>query len=100
MSERYLPVKCPSCGDALHGERFSCPGCGTAVEGDFLLPTLARLSREEQQFVLDFVKSSGSLKQLAKLHSVSYPTVRNRVDALIASITRIESGGNSKENAS
>ena len=35
---------------------------------------------------MSFVLSSGSLKEMAKLYRVSYPTVRNRLDELIAQL--------------
>ena len=54
------------------------------MHGDFLLPALARLRSEDQQFALAFVLRSGSLKEMARLYGVSYPTVRNRLDELIA----------------
>jgi hypothetical protein len=50
------------------------------------LPVLAALSADEQQFILDFVRSSGSLKEMARQRSLSYPTVRNYLDDLIAKL--------------
>ncbi len=47
------------------------------------LPPLASLSAEDQAFILEFVKASGSLKDMAALMKVSYPTVRNRLDEVI-----------------
>jgi hypothetical protein len=52
----------------------------------FDLPGLARLSTENQDFILQFIKSSGSLKEMAKLLKLSYPTVRNRLDEIIEHI--------------
>ena len=66
-----------------------CPECGTAVQGDYLLPALSRLGSEDQQFALTFILRSGSLKEMARLYGVSYPTVRNRLDDLIARLTAI-----------
>ena len=83
MKEKALPSVCPGCGEVLHVKRLECGGCGTAVEGEFELPMLARLSSEDQEFVVRFVQSSGSLKQMARAYGVSYPTMRNRLDALI-----------------
>lgn len=60
------------------------------VCGNFELPLLARLSEKEQQFVLDFVKSSGSLKDMAKNIGVSYPTVRNMLDDIIDKLTKMD----------
>ena len=64
-------------------KRLRCERCETEVEGSYNLPALASLSQEDQEFVGDFVKSSGSLKEMASLLSVSYPTVRNRLDGII-----------------
>ena len=86
MAERRLPVSCPSCEEVLNVKRFKCPDCGTEVEGEFTLPVLARLKQEEQEFILNLLESSGSLKELARLYEVSYPTVRNRLDALRAKV--------------
>ena len=41
------------------------------------------LEDEELAFVRQFVLASGSLKELATRYSVSYPTVRLRLDRLI-----------------
>ncbi len=90
MNERLLPSTCPSCGQLLRVERLCCRDCATAVEGDFVLPLLARLSSEEMGLVLNLVKASGSLKDLARVYSVSYPTIRNRLDALIERLTCLE----------
>lgn len=66
-----------------------CPDCRTAVHGDYLLPALARLASEDQQFMLAFILRSGSLKEMSRLYGVSYPTVRNRLDDLIARLGAI-----------
>ncbi len=60
-----------------------CEGCETEVEGLYELPPLAGLLVEDRDFVLQFIKVSGSLKKMAKLLGVSYPTVRNRLDEII-----------------
>ena len=49
-----------------------------------------KLSVDEQQFIKEFILSSGSLKQLAKIYDVSYPTVRLRIDRIIEKILLIE----------
>jgi len=87
---KLLPIECPSCGRKLVVRQLSCQGCGTAVEGLYEIPSLASLSRSDQQFVLQFVKASGSLKQMASLLGVSYPTVRSRLDQTIEELERLE----------
>lgn len=84
-----LPTSCPSCSTDLQVAQLACPDCGTTVHGDYLLPALSRLSGEDQQFALAFILCSGSLKAMARLYGVSYPTVRNRLDDLIARLNKI-----------
>lgn len=87
---RILPRDCPSCGHRLAVKRLTCTACGTEVEGRYDLPPLAGLPRDDQEFIQQFVKASGSLKEMAGLLRVSYPTVRNRLDEIIARLTQAE----------
>lgn len=45
------------------------------------------LDEEDLAFIKKFLLTSGSLKEMATLYSVSYPTVRLRLDRLIQKIT-------------
>jgi hypothetical protein len=83
-------VRCPSCQGEVHATRLSCGGCGTQLEGEFELPALLRLEPEELAFVTDFVRSSGSLKEVARRIGSSYPTVRARLDEVITRIAQID----------
>ncbi len=38
---------------------------------------------EDLDFVVQFVLASGSLKEMARLHGVSYPTIRTTLDRVI-----------------
>lgn len=44
------------------------------------------LEQEDVTFLKNFILKSGSLKEIAKLYKVSYPTVRLRLDRLIQKI--------------
>jgi len=81
-----LPCNCPSCQSQLKVKSLKCETCQTEVIGLYDLPVLARLSPGDQQFVLQFVKCSGSLKEMAKYMNLSYPTVRNLLDDIIERI--------------
>jgi len=50
-----------------------------------------KLSDEDLAFVKRLVLASGSLKEVAKGYGISYPTVRLRLDRLIAKIRILES---------
>ena len=65
-----------------------------------MLPPLARLSSDDQEFVMSFVLSSGSLKEMSLRYRVSYPTVRNRLDDLIerlAGINEVNASDNKEQ---
>ena len=84
MAKKSLPQICPSCGGTLQVHIMQCPECNTHIEGDYPLPALMRLKEEDMRFVYDFVMCSGSLKALAQKMDLSYPSVRNRLDDIIA----------------
>lgn len=44
------------------------------------------LEKEDIEFIKNFVIHSGSLKEVAKLYEVSYPTVRIKLDRLIEKV--------------
>jgi hypothetical protein len=55
------------------------------------LPTwLSFLNDEDLAFIRRFLLASGSLKEVAAGYGISYPTVRLRLDRLIAKITIAE----------
>ncbi len=87
---KILPTTCPACKEILKVKELVCQRCDTEIEGLYELPALARLSFEEQKFISEFVKASGSLKEMAKLLGLSYPTVRNRLDDIIERIKSME----------
>lgn len=53
---------------------------------DALPSWMAGLEEEDAAFIKKFVLASGSLKEMASLYGVSYPTVRLRLDRLIQKI--------------
>ncbi|MBA2711155.1 MAG: DUF2089 domain-containing protein [Tatlockia sp.] len=82
---------CPSCENSqVEVVKMACSACGTTFEGKFTIPKLLQLSESDLEFILSFVRCSGSLKEMAKLHSISYPTLRNRLNILIETINNLE----------
>ena len=87
---KVLPSICPACNSQLKVKSLICERCQTEIQGQYELPTLAGLSPGDQAFILEFIKASGSLKEMAKLLKLSYPTVRNRLDEIIERIKLAE----------
>jgi hypothetical protein len=50
------------------------------------------LTPAERDLVLALARSGGSLKDVAALYQVSYPTLRARMDALMTRIAAVEAG--------
>ena len=86
-----LPCYCPSCKAQLKVKSLRCESCETEVTGSYELPTLALMSVEDQKFILDFVRHSGSLKEMANQLNLSYPTVRNLLNGIIEKLGNYES---------
>jgi hypothetical protein len=94
---KKLPHVCPSCSSPLSVKSLICGNCSTEVSGEFELPLLASIPLDDQQFILDFVKSSGSLKLMAEKLKLSYPTVRNMLDDIIKRVEQNEKLSNSNK---
>lgn len=60
-----------------------------AYEGAMMQSRLARLGPEEQALVERIVLASGNLKEVALGIGVSYPTLKKRLDGLIATLSEL-----------
>ena len=81
-------ARCTGCGRPMVVTTMVCPSCNVRIESEFEVPALARLSLEDQVFVTAFVRSHGSIKRMEGLFGVSYPTVKNRLNAIAAQLDR------------
>lgn len=55
---------------------------------------MSNLDDEDVSFIKKFIMASGSLKEIANLYGVTYPTVRLRLDKLIQKIQISEDTAN------
>lgn len=62
-----------------------------AMPQPIMPPWMNNLEDEDLAFIKKFILASGSLKEMAKIYGVSYPTVRLRLDKLIEKISLTES---------
>jgi hypothetical protein len=77
-------------GEPVTVERVRLATSGVEIEGSFELPQLARLPFEDQVFVIAFVRSHGSLKEMESVFGVSYPTIKSRLNRISSSLQFIE----------
>ncbi len=82
MNDRYIPPNCPSCGESLLVAKLECPACQSEVTGNYDLCPICRLDDETRHLFDLFMGARGNLKELQRQLSVSYPTVRQRVEEM------------------
>lgn len=88
--KKIFPIRCPSCTNELKVHSLQCNACGTMITGEYNVPALLRLKPDELAFITDFIKCSGSIKQMASDMRLSYPTVRNLLDEIIENVKKLE----------
>jgi hypothetical protein len=80
--------------------QLSCGYCSTKLEGEFALCKFCQLPDEQRAFLEVFVKCRGNIKDIEKELGISYPTVRNRLDAIIEALGyRVERPDNNESKA-
>lgn len=77
---------CPVCSGELAVTRLHCRSCGTTLEGEFSVGRFGRLTREQLLLLESFLRSRGNLRDMERELSISYPTVRSRVEALVRAL--------------
>lgn len=92
MARKGLVSRCPVCDSGMAVSELTCESCGTSVRGRFPVPDLCRLPDDLYQFLVVFVKNRGVIRDVEKELGISYPTVRSRLDAVLAALGFIESG--------
>jgi len=83
---RPIILKCPSCDGNLTVARLDCPDCSISIEGEFTPPALLKLTGAQIDFVEVFIKKRGVIREVERELGVSYPTVRARLDEVIAAL--------------
>jgi hypothetical protein len=77
-------------GQEIVVERVRLRGKDIAIEGSFDLPQLARLNTEDQVFVVAFIRSHGSIKEMEQVFGVSYPTIKSRLTRIAQSLEFVD----------
>ena len=78
-----LISQCPSCQGTLEISSLKCPDCGMELKSTFELSLFDKLSGEQYNFLLSFLRCRGNLKSLQNELQISYPTAKRRLDELL-----------------
>ncbi len=79
-------TKCPACGGILTVTQLTCKPCSLKMEGEFENCEFCNLSEENLEFLRAFIRCRGVIKDVEKELGISYPTVRGRLDRLVAEL--------------
>jgi hypothetical protein len=84
-------------GQPIVVERVRLTDRNIAIEGSFELPQLARLAMHDQVFIVAFVRSHGSIKEMERIFGVSYPTIKSRLIRIASSLEFVETNPSSSK---
>ena len=82
MSE--IPLKCPSCGSSLAITQLGCTACSTVVTGYYPLNPFLKLPADTLEFLVEFIRNRGNIKEMARESGESYWAIRSRLDKVVA----------------
>lgn len=82
----HAPSRCPVCGQTMEVTRLRCGHCETELTGNFTPCRFCLLEQKHMQFIEVFLRCRGSIKEVEKALGVSYPTVRNMMDAALIAL--------------
>lgn len=86
-NERFhAPAQCPVCGADMVVTKLRCSRCGTELSGEFAPCRFCRLEDRHLRFVETFLRCRGSIKEVERALGVSYPTVKNMLDAALTAL--------------
>lgn len=85
-----LISQCPSCQAELEISSLKCPDCGMELKSAFELSPFDKLSNEQYNFLLSFLRCRGNLKSLQNELQISYPTAKKQLDELLIELKLIE----------
>jgi hypothetical protein len=83
---RKLLTRDPVGGGELHISEVASDDSGITIRGRFEIPRYARLDEEQTRFLETFLRCRGMLNSMERELGISYPTVRARLDALLAAL--------------
>ena len=78
--------KCPGCDGDLKISTLKCSRCGMELKNEFELSPFDRLSSEQNELLISFLKNRGNLKEVQSDLDISFPTVKKKLDELLTAL--------------
>lgn len=81
------PVQCPSCQGPLNIRELECESCDMQIRGHFgSNARFETLTADQMRFLETFLACRGVIRDVEAALSISYPTVKSRLDSLLAQL--------------
>lgn len=80
---KKIVSKCPVCESPLEIVELKCPSCGTTIHGNFTFDKFMLLDEENMNFLIEFLRSRGNIKELQTRLDISYPTAKQKLETLL-----------------
>lgn len=80
------PTRCPICSDKMIVTQVACENCGVSINGQFIANRFSQLDAEHLHFLEVFLRNRGMLAGVERELGISYPTARNKLDALLLAL--------------
>lgn len=87
---KKLITNCPSCHSIMNVSSLQCPDCGMELKNNFELNPFDKLTNDQHDFLLAFLKNRGNLKNLQAELQISYPTAKKKLDELLDALSLCE----------
>lgn len=78
--------QCPVCNNKLKVSTLQCSECGLEIKKDFELSAFDTLPPDMYQFLIEFLKSQGNLKDVQLKLSLSYPAAKKKMMQLLIAL--------------
>ncbi len=79
-------TKCPVCGDVLKIKTMQCNGCGLELKNEFEHSIFEKLSSDEYDFLIEFLRCHGNMKEVQNKLDISYPFAKKKLIQVIKSL--------------
>jgi hypothetical protein len=80
--------KCPVCSHELTITKVFCEQCGTTLSGQFgsIGSQFNNLTVDQMEFLMAYIRCEGKFNRLEEELHLSYPTLRNRFNDILAAM--------------
>lgn len=82
-----IPSRDPVSGGELFISELTSEDGEVKIRGRFEVPRYSRLDAEQQRFLETFLRCRGMLSSMEREMGLSYPTLRSRLDSLLAALS-------------